>query len=398
LTESAIGADASASGTARAPEDTRQRFAFLAGDLGDLVRFRSDLVRRLVVSGYRVILVTPNEDADLLGAVASLGAEHHKVSLSRTGTNPLQDLKSVMEMFKWLRAIRPAAIFAEGAKPIVVGMTAASMLGVRRRYAMLSGLGYAFVDHGDKSLRRDVVRQSQMLAYRILFAGCRAVVFHNEDDMRLMRKLRIVSESKAWVVPGSGVDLNAFPAAEAPVTPVRFLFVGRLLRSKGVMELLEAARLLRLEVPTAEVHLAGAVDANPESVDEDDLRRYEATGDVVLHGRVADVRPLLRESSVFVLPSYREGLPRSALEALSTGRTAILTDAPGCREVVKGEPFGELVPVRDPAALARAMIGYARDPDRIVSEGRAARRAAEERFDVRLVTAKMLEALEVTVV
>ncbi|MDT3683248.1 MAG: glycosyltransferase family 4 protein [Truepera sp.] len=388
--------------SARTPEtsetsgDARPTFVIVGAGIGDLVFFRGELVRRLVQAGYRVIAVSPDEDAALIGAIEGLGAEHYRANLSRTGTNPLQDAKSVRQMVRWFRSVEPAAVFAHGAKPIVVGITAAWLLGIRRRYAMLPGLGYAFVDDGSRSFRRSLVRFSQVLAYRILFARCRAVIFHNEDDMRHMRKLSVVSEQQAWVVPGSGVDLAMFSASEAPVDPVRFLFVGRLLRSKGVMELAEAARLLRLEYPNAEVHLAGAVDENPEPVDENVLREHEANGDVVLHGHVADVRPLLREASVFVLPSYREGLPRAALEALASGRTLVVTDVPGCREVVEEGRFGELVPARDAASLAKAMIGYAGDPERIVREGREARRAAEERFDVHLVNAIMLEALEVT--
>jgi len=391
-----LGAKTWASETHEPPGDERQTLVIVGAGIGDLVFFRGELVRRLVKAGFRVIAVSPDEDAALTDAIEGLGAEHYRASMSRTGTNPLQDARSVMEMVKWLRGIKPVAVFAHGAKPIVVGITAAWLLGIRR-YAMLPGLGYAFVDDGTRSLRRTVVRLSQVLAYKILFAGCRTVIFHNEDDKRHMRKLGVVSERKAWVVPGSGVDLDVFVATEAPVEPVRFLFVGRLLRSKGVMELVEAARLLRLECPTAEVHLAGAVDGNPEPVDEDVLSRHEANGDVVLHGHVADVRPLLREASVLVLPSYREGLPRAALEALACGRTVLATDVPGCREVVEEGRFGELVPVRDAASLARAMIRYARDPERIVREGRAARQAAEKRFNVHHVNDIMLRALEVAI-
>ena len=251
------------------------------------------------------------------------------------------------------------------------------------------------MNDGSRSVRRSVVRFVQLAFFRVLFSRCRAVVFHNKDDMNLMRSLGIVSERNARVTPGSGKDLDAFPATEAPVEPVRFLYLGRLLRSKGVMELLEAARELRKSCPTAEVHIAGAIDDNPESVKEEILREYQASGDVVLHGQVADVGPLLRQASVFVLPSYREGLPRSALEALASGRTVIVTDTPGCREVVDAPRYGALVPARDSRSLSETMISYAQDPDRIVREGLAARRAAEEKFDVKLVVSLMLDALEV---
>lgn len=372
------------------------RFVVIGGDLGYLVRFRSDLIRGLVAHGHAVTVLTPDSDRAPIQALADLGVDHHQITLSRTGTNPIEDARSAAELYRWMRRQKPTAVFAYGAKPITVGLSAAWLAGVRRRYAMLAGLGYAFIEGEEPSVRRWIVRTSQKLVYRLLFARSRAVIFHNEEDRRLLVSLRVVSRGKTWVVPGSGVDLREFPPSPAPVEPVRFLFIGRLLRFKGVMELLEAARLLRTECPEAEVHIAGGRDVNPESIDESVLRASEAAGDVVLHGHVADVRPLLAGSSVFVLPSYREGLPRSGLEALATGRTVIMTDAAGCREIVGAGAYGELVPIRDPLALAAAMIRYARDPERIVREGRAARKAAEERFDVRIVTARMLEALEVT--
>lgn len=384
------------SGSGEDAPSSRPVFVIVSGNLNDLLRFRGRLVSQLVISGYRVILATPDGTSALINMAEVLGAEHKLLRLSRTGTNPAEDVKSIVRAIAWFREVRPTAVFADGAKAILVGISAAWANGIRRRYAMLSGLGYAFVNDGSRSLRRGAVRTVQLGFFRMLFRGCRSVVFHNSDDMKLLRKLGVVNERNARVTPGSGIDTDAFPASEVPVEPVRFLFLGRLLRSKGVLELLAASKQLKAACPTAEVHIAGAIDNNPDAVSEATLREHHEQGFVVLHGQVSDVGPLLRSSSAFVLPSYREGLPRSALEALASGRTVIVTDTPGCREVVDPPRYGEMVPVRDAESLAEAMIRYAQDPDRLVREGRAARRAAEERFDVQLVVALMLNALEVS--
>ena len=246
-----------------------------------------------------------------------------------------------------------------------VGLLAAAQAGVKRRYAMLAGLGFAFVEDGRRSPKRAAARAVQLLLYRLNFAGTRAVIFHNADDRDELVRRGAVRRDKTVVVPGSGVPVERFVPTPPPAGPARFLFVGRLLRSKGVEELVEAAALLRAAVPGAEVHLVGGEDANPDSADAALLAAAVARGDVVLHGQVSDVRPFLERASVFVLPSYREGMPRAALEALAAGRTTIVTDVPGCREVVRPGRHGTLVPPRSVEALAAAMIAYARDPERV---------------------------------
>ncbi|MBX3141208.1 MAG: glycosyltransferase family 4 protein [Trueperaceae bacterium] len=392
--DAAVQPKVSSVGASSGNKDPRAGFVVLGGDLGYLVRFRSDLLKRLSRNGYRVRVFTPDIDEASVASLEALGVEHVKIELSRTGTNPLEDARSLFKLFRKFRDDKPTAVFAYGAKPIAVGIAAAVLAGVPRLYAMLAGLGYAFVEGGETSLKRNIVRVMQLGSYRLLLSRCRSVIFHNRDDRNLLVSKGVVASNQTVVVSGSGIDLVAFPASEAPVAPVRFLFVGRLLRSKGVVELLEAASILQRDCPEVEVHLAGASDTNPESVSPAELNAYSGRSNVIFHGQVADVRPLLASSSVFVLPSYREGLPRSGLEALATGRTVVVADVPGCREIVEQGVFGELVPVRDPVALARSMRRLAQDPERIVREGRAARLAAEERFSLTAVTDQMIEALE----
>lgn len=377
------------------PPPMGRRIVIVAGDLPYLLRFRRRLLSTLSAAGHEVVVATPESDPPL-DVLAQLGVTHSRIGLQRTGMNPLRDLRDVVDLAAWMRARPPDVVFAYGAKPIMVGLAAAALRGVPRRYAMLAGLGFGFVEDGRTSAKRAVARTIQMLAYAALFRGCRRVVFHNRDDRDELVRRRLVARDRTTVVAGSGVDLEEFAASPVPTSPVRFTFVGRLLRSKGVDELVRAAGAVRAAVPDAEVHLVGSFDANPDQFDAEALEAAVARGDVVLHGQVADVRPQLRACSVFVLPSYREGLPRSALEALAMGRTAIVTDVPGCREVVRAGLHGTLVPPRDADALAAAMVAYAHDPERCVREGVAARLTAERDFDVGAVTRAMLVALELS--
>lgn len=373
-----------------------QRVVIVGGDLGYLVRFRGQLLRALVAGGHDVIVAAPKTDPSAPGRLEAMGVTYHRASLNRTGMNPLRDLRDQFAMARWFREVRPDVVFAYGAKPIVVALAAASFARVPRRYAMLAGLGFAFAftHDGQRSVKRALARQVQKAMYRWLFPSCERVIFHNHEDRDELVRRRLVALEHTTVVAGSGVDVAEFTATVPPTTPPTFMFVGRMLRSKGVEELVRAAHQLRAKVPDAEVHLVGGMDQNPDAIDVGVLRAAVDQGDVVYHGQIADVRPYLRACSVFVLPSYREGLPRSALEALASGRTTIVSDAPGCREVVRHGRHGALVPVRNVPALAATMIEYARDPERIVREGAEARRTAEEDYDVRIVTESMLAALD----
>lgn len=375
---------------------TQRHIVVVGGDLDYLVRFRGHLMAELRFREIRVTACAPDEVGKHEKFFRDLGVEYLRAPMTPTGINPVREARSIVAFTKILRRLSPTDVFAYGAKPITVALTAACVAGVRRRYAMLAGLGYAFVEDNELTFKRWLVRKAQMAAFRVLLPRCQSVIFHNIEDETRFVELGLLSPERAFVVPGSGVDIDAYSFSTAPVNPVKFVFVGRLLRSKGVVHLVEAAAILRASVPSAEVHIVGGLVDNPDVVDSEYLDAAARQGTVILHGHVDDVRPYLASSSAFVLPTYyREGLPRSALEALSMGRTVIVSDAPGCREVVEEGVYGTLVPLRDSAALARTLIEYARDPNRLIAEGIAAREAAVRRFSDTEVNVQMMRALGV---
>ena len=229
------------------------------------------------------------------------------------------------------------------------------------------------------------------LLYRSALQGCRTVFFQNPDDLELFLEKGLVEKSKTRLVAGSGVNLDHFSFSEIIPGPPRFLMIARLIEDKGVRVYAEAARLLKSRHPQAVVRLLGFIDDHPRAITKSDLEGWIRSGDLEFLGAADDVRPQLRQCSVYCLPSYREGTPRTVLEAMATGRPIITTDAPGCRETVLDGQNGFLVPTRDPVALANAMEKFMEDDELPLRMGKISRELAESKFDVVQVNASMIQ-------
>lgn len=368
------------------------RIAVVHSNADYLLGLRLPLLRHLR-ERFEVVAMAPHLRAAHLEDLAALGIEGADFSLQPTGLNPLADLLDTVRLARKLRLLRLDAILTNTIKPVTLGTFAAALAGIPRRYALISGLGFAFMDDEEPAgIRKRVVRVVATAQYRAALALNRRVVFHNRDDMRFFVEAGICRADRAGYVDGSGVDTVAFAQAP-PVSEPVFVAVSRLLRDKGIGEYLEAARMVKSRIPEASFLLVGDVDPNPSSLDRQDVERYVEDGTIHWAGAVTDVRPWLRRAAVFVLPSYREGIPRSTLEAMATGRAVVTTDVSGCRETVIEGTNGLLVPARNAAALADAMATLAVQPDRVREMGIASRRIAEERFDVAVVHRRLDELI-----
>ena len=272
-------------------------------------------------------------------------------------------------------------MFTYHAKGNIYGAMAAHQAGIEDVYCLVAGLGSIFRDHPDQF---NLVRSIMGAEYKKALRNAKGVFFQNTDDVATFVEKGIVTPEKVAIVNGSGVDLNRFAFCE-PASLPSFLFVGRLIRDKGIMEFIDAARIVKRDHPEAVFNIVGGVDLNPTSLSDEDVERLQNEGIVNFCGEQGDVVPFYRENSVFVLPSHHEGTPRSALEAMSTGRPVILTDAPGCRDVVQDGINGLMVPVGNPEALAQAMVRFVEHPALISSMGKESRSIAEEKYDVNKV-------------
>ncbi len=354
------------------------RVLLLASFAPSLWLFRAQLVRDLQEQGCEVWAAVPcnEEERDRL---RRMGLHVACVPLARTGRNPWRDARYLAALVRLMRRLRPAKVLAYTIKPVLYGAMAARMAGVPF-YALITGLG-VLAHTGQGRLLRPLVRRALL--------GAEGVFFQNPDDRRDLG----FAEDFGVLVPGSGVDLQHFQPAPMPsMPPLVFLFVGRFLRAKGIGEFAEAARIVQARLGKEQVRfqIAGWRDASPDAVSEDWLVRQTHLENL---GMLADVRPAIAGAHVFVLPSYREGTPRSVLEAMAMARPIITTDAPGCRETVRAGENGWLVPVRDAKSLAEAMEAAWHARDRLAAMGMASRRMAEARFDARKVSRMMLKEM-----
>ena len=242
------------------------------------------------------------------------------------------------------------------------------------------------------ALKRAMLRVAVSWLYRIAVARAATVFVFNRDDAGEMRRHRILRPDHRVVqVPGSGVDTAHFVPHPIPAGPPVFLLIARLMRDKGLLEFVEAARLVRARFPEARFRILGPMDSNPTGIGTDEIAAWTTAGDIDYLGETRDVAPHLAAASVFVLPSYyREGLPRTILEAMASGRPVITTDMPGCRDAVTDQSNGFIVPPRDAPALAAAMTRFLEEPDLIGTMGARARQIAEKRFDVAKVNAQLM--------
>lgn len=367
------------------------KFLLIGNNTQSLVNFRGPLLKAIVDRGHEVVAVSPEVDDHYSAQLKGLGVKHRTVPLDRTGFNPIADLRYLVALQRLMRDEGTESVLGYTIKPVIYGNLAARFASVKQRAALITGLGYAF---GKDSLKQRVIGRFIHILYRLSLTGVDVVFFQNPDDRAEFLENGFVPPDKAALVAGSGVDLERFRRSSAPHEPPTFLLIARLIREKGVHQFVEAARRLRQRHQQAKFQILGPVDSNPSAITTAELETWVEGGIIEYLGETNDVRPFLQAASVFVLPSYyREGTPRTALEALATGRPIVTTDAPGCRETVVDGVNGYLVEPRDVSSLEQALERFLLEPSLISSMGAASYELAKSKFDVNRVNAIMLERL-----
>jgi glycosyltransferase involved in cell wall biosynthesis len=356
----------------------RRRILFVANDAPFFVSHRVPLALAAQEAGYDVIVAAPPHD--IAGpALSAAGLARVEYRLTRSGTSPIEEVRSIVALGRLYRALRPDVVHHVAMKPALYGSIAARLAGVPCVVNAFTGLGTLFVN---PTMRGAVARRLFLSAYGIAILGPRRrTIFQNEDDRALFLEARAVRLGQTVIIRGSGVDLAQFRPTPEPDGPPLVVVPSRMLRDKGIVEFVEAAAVLRSSGVVARFALIGdGDDGNPSSISAHQLHQWAASGVVEWWGHRRDMMNVLRQSSIVCLPSYREGLPKSLIEAAAAGRAMVATDVPGCRDVVQDGVTGLLVPVRDSHALAVALRRLIESPDLRAAMSRESRRLAESTF------------------
>lgn len=352
------------------------RFILVSPKNRTAYNFRGDLIKRIISCGYEVIVTGPNRVG--VEKIEALGARFVEIHMNKNGVNPKEDLKYQKALYELFKKEKPDVVLGYTSKPVIYGSIAAKKADVPHKVAMITGLGYAFTAQTKKA---KAIRAVMSVLYKKALNCADTVIFQNPDDREQFVSSGLVKSEKCRVVNGSGVNTNRFSVADYP-DKITFFMLSRVMYSKGIREYLRACELVKEKHPEVRFMLLGACENIQDSLSKEDLAPYVEKGIIEHFGETDRVEDYYKQCSVYVLPSYREGTPRTVLEAMSMGRAIITTDAPGCRETVIDGKTGFLVPVKNAEAVAEKMTEFIEHPELIKTLGAASAEYAREKFSV----------------
>ena len=360
--------------------------------------FRADLIQALLAKSYTVYTFTSEYTEEELSQIESLGATPITYELNRGGINPLADTKSTYALSEKIKEIAPDLVFSYFSKPVIFGTLAARLAKVPRVIGMLEGLGYAFTEQPEGlSKKAQLIKIIQVLLYKIALPQLDNIIFLNPDDPKDLLEAYNIKVKQVGILGGIGLNLDEYnyQPIETIDSPIDFLFIGRMLKEKGIHDFIAAAKIVKQIHPEVQFTVLGEIDSsNPGALQQSELDRLVSLNIINYPGQVHNVQKWIAASHVFVLPSYREGVPRSTQEAMAIGRAVITTDVPGCRETVIDGVNGFLVEKWNPQALAEKMIYFIEHPEEIKKMGYESYKIAQDKFDAHKVNKRLINMFD----
>lgn len=347
-------------------------------------------MKEMQAEGYEVFAAAQMPESDWSERFNEIGVNYRQIKVSRNGLNPMGDLATLKDIKRLLKEIKPDKIFVFQAKTVAYGCRAAASLGITEVYTLIAGLGSVYLGHG---LKNKLVKFVMSTLYKQAFKRSKKVFFQNNDDRQTMLDEGLLKEDKIIMIHGSGVNVEKFIPTELPSIPT-FLYIGRLIRDKGVGEYLEACQMIKAEYgDKVRCLLVGPYDSNPTALKPEELQPLVDKGIIEYFGEQKDVRPYIDQCSIYVLPSYHEGTPKTVLESMAKGRAIITSNAPGCKETVVDGVNGYLTEVKNANDVTAKMKTLIEDPVLVEKMGAMSREMACEIFDVKKVNDTILRTM-----
>jgi glycosyltransferase involved in cell wall biosynthesis len=365
-----------------------KKIIFLGTLPSSLLNFRGELIKSLSVDN-KVICMASNATYDEINKICSLGCSYEEAVVKRSGLNPLNDIYYLLQLYKLFKKIKPDLLISYTAKPVIWGGIAARILGIKGHFPIITGLGYAFQAN---SYIKKVLKLMVKLLYKISLNNATKVIFQNNDNLLLFLKEGLILEKQCALINGSGINLNEFKFSEIK-SKKYFLLIARLLGDKGIREFVKAAKIVKKSHPDAIFEILGPEDPSPDRISIKEINQWVKNGYIVYSGSTSDVRAFIDRCSVYVLPSYHEGMPRTVLEAMAMGRPILTTNVPGCRDTVINGKNGWLVKKSDEYELADRMIWFIENPDDAKLMGKNSHEMACDKFDVNKVNKSFEEII-----
>lgn len=361
-----------------------KKFILISPKNRTVYNFRGDLIKSIQEKGYEVIVTGPNQDN--IDKINELGVRFVEIPVNKTGTSIIGDLKYCKKLYELFKKEKPDATLGYTIKPVVYGSIAASLAKVKNINAMVTGAGYVFTA---KTIKAKILGLIVKILYKYGFGKAHKVIFQNKDDLKEFTELGLVKKDKCYVVNGSGVNMEKFTIAPYP-NEISFFMLSRLLKSKGVEEYLKACEIVKKQYPNVKFYLLGKYEYEMQDAVSQEFVEYFINNNIVERfEETNDVLPYYAKCSVYVLPSYREGTPRTVLEAMAMGRPIITTDTNGCRDTVIDGLTGFLVPIKSIDELVNAMTVFIENPGVIDKIGLESYKYCKEKFDVNVVNKNM---------
>ena len=366
----------------------------VSNSASNLISFRGQLIKELVDKNFQVLIIIPKIDFsnDFENEVLKLGAKILTIPLDRAGLNPFYDFLTYLALKSCFKKYKPDIVLSFTSKPSIYSGLAIGKNSKIKFFPILTGLGYGFTQKF--GLKRKLINFILKKLYKLSFRFSAAVIFQNPDDELTFDNLNITTGKKTFILNGSGVDLKFYYPTSLPSKSI-FLMLSRLVADKGVIEYCEAAKEIRAKFPDVIFQLAGSFDPNPSGLKYDQLKPFIDAKDIEYLGYINDARKVLSGCRYYVLPSYREGTPRSVLEAMSMGRPVITTNVAGCKETVLNEINGLLIPAMDKNSLVLAIQKMLKMDDRkIIEMGQESIKLVREKYDVRKVNQHIINIIK----